>query len=164
MKKRILSNILVLCLVVMVNTGYEGHWIMDDEKFMIHIVKNQDGIYEGYVDWLKYPTYPEGDKMEGMEQFDRNNDDESLRDRKILGLQNVGDLKMDEDGRLKGGWVYDTWNGNMYYGSAKLLDDDTLSLKGSLDKWGILGYSMKSHRVKDENLGKYFTNHVEHHK
>ena len=64
-----------------------------------------------------------------------------------MGLQIVGELVEDEDGELDNGWVYDSWNGNMYYGSASLKDENTLSLRGSLDKWGILGYSQKAVRV-----------------
>lgn len=161
MKKYLLSNLMVFCLFAFVNSGFEGLWMMKDGKFMIHIVKEETGEYKGYVDWLKYPVYPAGDDEVGIEQYDRNNDDETLRNRKILGLQNVGELRKDEKGRLKGGWVYDTWNGSKYYGSAKLIDENTLSLKGSLDKWGILGYAMEANRVT--NPEKYFTEHVKHH-
>jgi len=161
MKKYVLSNILALCLFAFVNSGFEGLWMMNDEKFMIHITKADDGEYKGYVDWLKYPVYPEGDKEAGVQQYDRNNSKEELRDRKIIGLQNVGELYKNKKGKLTGGWVYDTWNGNKYYGSAKLIDENTLSLKGSIDKWGILGYAMKAKRV--DNPKKYFAKHVTHH-
>jgi len=138
---------------------YVGYWMMPDEKFVIEIEKEGD-IYVGYVRWLKEQVYPAGDSMEGIEQRDRNNPDINLRDRRVMGLQVVGDLYLyEDDGELKGGWIYDSWNGHMYHGSASLVEKDTLKLKGSIDRYGIIGYSMKAKRVKrkktfNSNKGK----------
>ncbi len=126
---------------------YTGYWMMPGEKFIIHI-ENIDGEYLGHVDWLKDKCYPKGDKMAGAEQIDRNNPNPSLRKRDVMGLQVVGDLHQEKN-RLKGGWVYDSWNGKMYYGSAAVVDKNTLKLKGSLDRFGLLGYSMKAKRVNN---------------
>lgn len=127
---------------------YIGYWIMPDKKVVIEIQKTDDS-YIGYVRWLKEPTYPKGDRMEGIVQTDRNNPDLSLSKRKVLGLQVVGDLKLDSDtNKLTNGWIYDSWNGKMYYGSAEYIDENSLKLRGSFDKWGIFGYSMVVKRVK----------------
>lgn len=127
---------------------YIGYWIMPDKKVVIEIQK-MDSKYIGYVRWLKDPTYPKGDPMEGIEQTDRNNSDLLLSKRKVLGLQVVGDLKLDlNTNKLTDGWIYDSWNGRMYYGSAEPIDENSLKLRGSFDKWGILGYSMIVKRVK----------------
>lgn len=132
--------------------GFEGYWIMPDGKFIIKIDKETTGEYVGHVAWLKNKVYPKGDKEAGIEQHDRKNDNPKLRDRKVLGLKVVGNL-YEKNGKLQNGYVYDSWNGNMYYGSAKLDGDDTLLLKGSLDRFGIFGLTQKAKRVT--NLSTY---------
>lgn len=152
MKKIILLMFLITVMSFANQKGYEGYWIMPDGKFIIKIDKQVSGEYVGKVAWLKMKHYPKGDKEEGIEQHDRNNKNPDLRDRKVLGLQVVGEL-YEKDGNLKGGYVYDSWNGKMYYGSAKLDGDNTLLLRGSFDKKGILGLTQKAKRVTD--LGLY---------
>lgn len=154
MKKIILGLMLLMTSLIFAQDGYTGYWMMPKGKFIINIEKNKDNEYIGHVVWLKDLYYPKGDKMEGVEQYDRNNPDKSLRveSRKVMGLLVVGEL-FEKDNKLQGGWIYDSWNGKMYHGSAKLLDENTLKLRGSFDRWGILGLSQKAKRV--ENLEKY---------
>lgn len=128
---------------------YEGYWLMPNNKVIIEI-QEKNGEYIGFVRWLKDRVYPLGDKMEGKEQVDRNNSDVRLRDRKVMNLQVVGELYRDVNNNLNGGWIYDSWNGKLYYGSAKIIDSDTVKLRGSLDKYGIFGYSMIIKRVNKE--------------
>ncbi|MGL6114912.1 MAG: DUF2147 domain-containing protein [Cetobacterium sp.] len=126
---------------------YVGYWKMPDGKAVIQIERNNNE-YVGYVRWLKDEKYPIGDKMVGQEQIDRNNPDPKLRNREVMGLQVVGDLhENEENNKLIGGWIYDSWNGRKYYGTVEALNKNTLKLRGSLDKWGILGYSMDAKRV-----------------
>jgi len=133
---------------------YTGYWLMQNKKTIIYIEKTENNEYIGHVAWLKELYYPKGDKMKGIEQYDRNNPDKTLRvkDRKVMGLKVVGGL-FEKDNQLKDGWIYDSWNGRLYHGSAKLLDENTLKLRGSFDKWGIFGLSQKAIRVTD--LDKY---------
>ncbi|MGL4999209.1 MAG: DUF2147 domain-containing protein [Cetobacterium sp.] len=152
MLKLLISIFLILgCRTFSVENSYEGDWIMPDKKVVIEIEK-ENSQYKGYVHWLKDLTYPKGDKMEGLKQIDRNNPELSLRHRKILGLQVVGNLKLSSDkNKLVGGWIYDSWNGKKYYGSAQLIDENTLKLRGAFDKYGILGYSMIVKRVASQD-------------
>lgn len=154
MKKIVLGIMLLMGSLTFAQGGYEGYWMMPKGKFIIHIEKTESSEYIGHVVWLKDLYYPEGDKMEGLEQYDRNNPNKSIREenRKVIGLLVVGEL-FEKDGKLKDGWIYDSWNGKMYHGSAKLLDENTLKLRGSFDRWGILGLSQKAKRVVD--LKKY---------
>ena len=154
MKKIILGFMLLMTSLIFAQDGYIGYWMMPKGKFIINIEKIKDNEYIGHVVWLKDLYYPKGDKMEGVEQYDRNNPDKSLsvESRKVMGLLVVGEL-FEKDNKLQGGWIYDSWNGKMYHGSAKLLDENTLKLRGSFDRWGILGLSQKAKRV--ENLEKY---------
>ncbi|HAS79491.1 MAG TPA: hypothetical protein DCR90_01115 [Fusobacteriaceae bacterium] len=154
MKKIILGFMFLMTSLIFAQDGYIGYWMMPKGKFIINIEKIKDNEYIGHVVWLKDLYYPKGDKMEGVEQYDRNNPDKSLRveSRKVMGLLVVGEL-FEKDSKLQGGWIYDSWNGKMYHGSAKLLDENTLKLRGSFDRWGILGLSQKAKRV--ENPEKY---------
>lgn len=148
MKKYSIILFLVIVSQLFSKDPYVGYWEMPDGKVIIQIEKvNKE--YVGYVRWLKDLTYPEGDPMEGIEQIDRKNPNSSLRKRKVMDLQVVGGLKLNKQGTsLVDGWIYDSWNGKKYYGSAKVIDDNTLSLKGSIDPWGVLGYSIKVKRVQ----------------
>ena len=152
MKKYFAILFLVIVCQLFSKDPYIGYWEMPDGKVVIEIKKvNQE--YVGYVRWLKDLVYPEGDPMEGIEQIDRKNPDSSLRNRKVMGLQVVGGLKLNkQETSLVDGWIYDSWNGKKYYGSAKEIDGNTLSLKGSIDPWGILGYSMKVKRIELSTL------------
>lgn len=160
MLKRLLV-VLMLALVSGVAYGvdsppdpFEGYWKTKDGNFILKIEKNSTAIYSGRVVWLKNPNFPEGDRDEGKVQTDRNNPDPSLRNRGVLGLQIVGDLKLDNR-KLRGGWVYDSWHGKKYYGSARVKNEKLLKLRGSLDKFGVLGYTMKAYRVPREEYGRY---------
>lgn len=138
MKKYLLIGFIFLIYIVN-SYGkdlYLGYWLLPNEKVIIEI-KKENLEYIGYVRWLKDRVYPEKDKMAGQEQIDRKNPNKNLR--------------KGSDNKLIGGWIYDSWNGKMYYGTASILDEDTLNLKGSFDKWGILGYTMKIKRCKNIN-------------
>lgn len=152
MKKYLLIGFIFLIYIVN-SYGkdlYLGYWLLPNEKVIIEI-KKENLEYIGYVRWLKDRVYPEKDKMAGQEQIDRKNSNKNLRNRKIIELRVVGGLYKGSDNKLIGGWIYDSWNGKMYYGMASILDEDTLNLKGSFDKWGILGYTMKIKRCKNIN-------------
>ena len=152
--KKIIGLLFLLGTISFAKSSYEGYWMMPKGKFIIKIDKKASEEYVGHVVWLKDVVYPKGDKMEGIEQYDRNNPNKELRvkSRKVMGLEIVGEL-YEKHGKLKGGWVYDSWHGKLYHGSAKLVDNDTLKLRGSIDKMGIIGVSQRAKRV--ENLEKY---------
>ena len=132
------------------NDPYLGYWLLPNKKVIVEIQKNNDE-YVGYVRWLKEAKYPSGDKMEGVEQIDRNNPNPLLRNRKVLNLQVIGGMKKNQKNQLIGGWIYDSWNGKTYYGTASFLNDQTLKLKGSIDKFGLLSYSFKTNKVNLKN-------------
>ncbi|MGL5125996.1 MAG: DUF2147 domain-containing protein [Fusobacteriaceae bacterium] len=150
-EKYFLILFLITASKIFAEDPYIGYFKMLDGNFIIAIEKI-DQEYLGYVKWLQFPIYPKGDSMEGMEQVDRKNPDPSLRNRKVMDLQIIGGLKLNKRGTaLVDGWIYDSWSGKKYYGTARVIDENTLILKGSLDRWGILGYSMKVKRVDVNN-------------
>lgn len=159
-----LKRLLVILILVLVSgptygtnnsaDPFEGYWKTSDGNFILKIERDSSAIYSGRVVWLKNLTFPEGDRDEGRVQTDRNNPDPVLRNREVLGLQIAGDLKLEND-KLKGGWVYDSWHGRKYYGSARLKNENLLKLRGSMDKFGVLGYTMKAYRVPRKEYSRY---------
>ncbi|MEG0070106.1 MAG: DUF2147 domain-containing protein [Cetobacterium sp.] len=148
MKKLVFYLFFLITIFSYTQDPYVGYWEMPDKKVVIQIEKINNE-YVGYVRWLKDPVYPKGDPMQGVEQFDRKNPDSKLRNRKVMNLQVVGGLYLNKSKtELVDGWIYDSWNGKMYHGTVKVINGNTLNLRGSLDQWGILGYSMKVKRVK----------------
>lgn len=60
---------------------------------------------------------------------------------KSLGAMVIRDMK-EKKGYLAGGRVYDPKSGNTYYGTVKYdTKKNTLTLRGSIDKFGMLGRS-----------------------
>lgn len=144
----------IISIFLYAEDSFLGYWEFENKKVIVEIVKEKDE-YRGYVRWLKELVYPKGDSMEGKEQIDRNNPDILLKNRKVLGLKVVDGLKYDKkQKKLVGGWIYDSWNGKYYYGEAKLLDKNNIKLRGSVDKYGIIGISQKIKRVdkKDDRI------------
>ncbi len=146
--------IFIILSINIMGKSFEGYWLIPSGKTII-LITQENREFSGHVVWLKDTLYPAGDPMEGKIQIDRKNPDPLLRDRKVMGLKVVGDMHTDPKNSnvLKGGWVYDSWNGKKYYGKAELSEKNLLRLRGSLDPWGILGYSQKCSRVTD--LEKY---------
>ncbi|WP_319205009.1 DUF2147 domain-containing protein [uncultured Ilyobacter sp.] len=140
--------IFIILSVNIMGKSFEGYWLIPSGKTII-LITEKNKVFTGHVVWLKDPLYPEGDSMEGEIQVDRKNPDPLLRRRKVMGLKVVGDMQRDPEKSnvLKDGWVYDSWNGKKYYGKAELIEDNILKLRGSLDPWGIVGYSQKCTRV-----------------
>ncbi len=155
-KKIYFIIILILCFItstsIFAEKNFEGYWKIPSGKSIIHIVK-EGNSYSGYVVWLKEPKYPKNDKEAGQPKRDRLNSDKSLQNRKVLGLKVAGDLVLDGETKLKNGWVYDPFHGKRYLGTAEIIDDNTVRIRGSLDKGGILGYTMQCTRINPLKYG-----------
>lgn len=104
-----------------------GEWYtVDDEsgaiKALVNIYQGEDGIYYGQIikafkDGVENPNSPN------------------------KGLVIVKDMKA-EDGMLKGGTVYEPESKKTYYAKISYnAGDNTITLRGSLDKKGWLGRS-----------------------
>lgn len=97
-------------------------------------LKATNGLYYGKIEKLLQPQYAGKnvlcDKCKGAD-----------KDKPVEGLIIVRDMKY-EDGKLVGGTVLDPDSGNTYY-AAITYDASTgkLTLRGSIDKRGILGRS-----------------------
>lgn len=104
-----------------------GEWYtVDDEtgavKALVDIYKGNNGLYYGKI----IKVFKDGQENPNS-------------DRK--GLVIVKDMKA-EDGMLKGGTIYEPESGKTYYAKISYNEaDNTITLRGSLDKRGWVGRS-----------------------
>jgi len=81
--------------------------------------------FGGKIVWLKEPNYPEG----GV-KVDKNNPDEALRTKPLLGYTNLTSFEPKGDGKYEGGTIYDPENGSTYNCEITMTDDNTLEVRG----------------------------------
>ena len=109
--------------------GVLGTWVTADGKARIQVVKHGDA-YDGSIVWLLEPNYPADDKMAGKPKVDRENPDQSLQSRPILGLPLLQGFKYAGDGEWNEGKIYDPTNGELYSCNITLMMDGRLKVRG----------------------------------
>ena len=103
---------------------------MEDKKAKIKIY-NKGEKYHGKIIWLK-----EANDASGKPKVDKENPEESLRSRPLIGLVMLTHFVYDEDNVWEDGDIYDPKNGKTY--SCEM----TLSPDGkTLDVRGYIGFS-----------------------
>ena len=107
-----------------------AEWLVETGDARVEIYKAADGTYEGRLCWLREPEYPAGDPEAGKPRRDRDNPDKALRDRPMQGLVFMTGFRYDDDGKWKGGKVYDAENGKTYSCKMTLKDRETLEIRG----------------------------------
>ena len=141
MKKIIFSFILMLMpLAVAFAQDVVGKWKLEDGSAIVEVYKSGDA-FNGKIVWLEKPT-----EADGTPAVDNNNPDKALRSRKLIGLNMLSDLKA-SNGEYTGGKIYDPGNGKTYNCSMKV-DGKGLTVRGSLDKKGLIGRTMDWFRVE----------------
>lgn len=100
-----------------------GDWYNEEVTSLIEIYKCGD-MYCGKIAWLKNPK-----NEEGKDKVDSKNSDESLRNRKLMGLQILSGFIHKSENKWDSGKIYDPKNGKTY--SYKMtLDGDRLKVRG----------------------------------
>ena len=117
-----------------------GKWKLEDGSAIVEVYQEGD-VFNGKIVWLKNPT-----EADGSPAVDSNNPDAKLRSRQLIGLNMLSGLKQ-KGGEYSGGSIYDPGNGKTYNCSMKV-EGDTLKVRGSLDKRGLLGRTMDWFRVE----------------
>jgi len=142
MRVTLLLGLLVITTSVWANENkVVGVWLTQDKDSKIEISRNDDGTFSGKVIWLKNPL------KDGQPQVDKENPDEALQDRPILGLELLQGFKFDED-EWNSGTIYDPKTGNTYKCYMWFdKDDNTLHVKGYIGI-SIIGRSVEWTRVK----------------
>jgi uncharacterized protein (DUF2147 family) len=108
-----------------------GNWLVQDKKAKVQIFKRSNK-YFGKIVWLREPN-----DEQGKPKHDKENPEEKLRSRPLLGLEMLTDFVYDEDLVWEDGEIYDPKNGKTY--SCKM----TLSEDGkTLDVRGYIGISL----------------------
>ena len=111
-----------------------GNWkTIDDKtgeaKSIVRIYKATNGKYYGKVEKL----------FKNPDEKCNNCKDEN-KGKPILGMVVITEMKEKGD-KLDGGFVLDPTNGEKYYVTITLEKDGRLKLRGSIDKFGVLGRS-----------------------
>ena len=118
----------------------EGTWISGDGDGLIEIRIVGDGL-SGVVAGSLNPDPDRPDQ-------DEKNPEPSLRDRALIGLDIFSGFHYAGDGRWKGGRIYDPNNGKTYRCKLKLLDRDTLKVRGFIGI-SLIGRTETWHRQAD---------------
>ena len=141
MKKLFIGMILALApLATAFAQDVLGKWKLSTGTAIVEVYQDGD-VYNGKIVWLKNPTRPDGTPA-----IDQNNPDEKLRNRQLMGLNMLSNLKK-KGSEYVGGVIYDPANGKTYYCSMEV-EGEILKVRGSLDKRGFLGRTMDWFRVK----------------
>lgn len=106
-----------------------GVWYTEGNKAKVEIYKEQNK-YFGKIIWSQEV---ESGEIDG---FDKNNPKESLRKRKIVGLNILSGFKYDGDDVWEDGKIYDPENGKTYSCKMTLEDPSTLNVRG------FIGFSL----------------------
>jgi len=85
-----------------------GKWLTAKGKSVVEVYHCGDA-YCGKIVWLKEPL-----NKEGKEKLDTKNPDESLRGRKIMGLEILTGLQYKGPNKWGGGRIYDPDKGKTY--------------------------------------------------
>ncbi len=115
-----------------------GEWYTSEERAKIEVY-NCGEAYCGKIVWLKEPNNPDGST-----KLDKENPDETLRDRPIVGTNILQNLEYDGDGDYEDGEIYDPESGKTYSCLMRLKEDGKvlevrgyigISLMGRTEKW-----------------------------
>ncbi len=102
-----------------------GVWLNGRQDAHVKLYPCDDGELCGEIVWLKRAL---GD--DGKPRRDVHNDDESLRDRPLLGIQVLWDLEDQGDGEWDDGDIYNARDGETYSGEVEVIDANTVEVSG----------------------------------
>ena len=111
-----------------------GIWLNEDKDAHVEIYKDGDK-YFGKIIWLKDPIREET----GKAKLDKENEDESLRTRPVMGLLLLNNFEFDGDDEWEDGTVYDPKNGKTYKCYMEFDDEDDMD---KLKVRGFIGFSL----------------------
>lgn len=119
MKKLMLTMALALLSVAGYSQEVLGKWLTEAGDAQVEIYQSGDKL-NGRIVWL----------AQGHETKDKHNPDESLRSRKLMGVNILSGLSKSKD-RWEGGRIYNPKNGKSYK-CAIWLDGEQLKVRGYL--------------------------------
>lgn len=130
--------ILISTALTCAQNPFEGVWLTQNKLGRISVKHVGQGVYSGKLVWIK-STVPNGQAI-----LDINNDDEKLRQRKLLGLELFKNVKSIDSQKIKG-QIYDPYRGKTFTCEIWPESEDVLNIKAY---WGILHQTIQWQRVK----------------
>jgi uncharacterized protein (DUF2147 family) len=134
MKKLLISSFSALFILLM-GTSFApisdnpdaivGVWKTGEGNAMVRIYKNGEK-YQGKVVWLKEPVDPET----GKPKQDKNHPEEATRTRPVLGMINIWGFSYKDKNLWDDGNIYDPKNGSTYSCTIKMINPNTLEVRG----------------------------------
>ncbi len=113
-----------------------GTWMVPEKDAKVEIYKCGDK-YCGKISWLEKEN-----NDDGTARKDINNEDESLRDRTILGLNIMEGFEYNADDKeWVNGTIYNSRDGKTYSGYLMIQEDGTIYMKGYIFGMRWLGKS-----------------------
>lgn len=119
-----------------------GEWYTEGQESVVTIYKKGD-TYFGNISWVLEPR----DKQ-GQLKRDSRNPDKSLRNRLITEVVLLHHFEFDGEETWTNGTIYNPEDGKDYSGRIRLIDPNTLSLRGYIGA-PILGKSVAWKRKQD---------------
>ena len=110
-----------------------GKWLITNERSIVEIFK-ENGTYCGKIVDLKEPLDPDT----GKPKLDKFNVDPARHQDPLIGMKLVWGFAHKGGDVWTGGRIYDPENGKTYY-CRMTLRGAQLTVRGSLDRWGIAG-------------------------
>jgi uncharacterized protein (DUF2147 family) len=110
-----------------------GVWLNEDEDAHVEI-ENIDGVYFGKIVWLKEPV----DEKTGQPKLDKENPDDELKKRPVMGMELLSDFRFDGKKEWKDGTIYDPKSGKTYSCYMVFTDNS----KDRLKVRGFIGISL----------------------
>lgn len=101
-----------------------GVWESGSGKARVKIEKSGDKFY-GKIVWLREPN-----NEEGKPKVDKNNPEEALRTKPLLGYRILKDFTYAGDKVWEEGTIYDPENGSTYSCEITMKDENTLDVRG----------------------------------
>lgn len=101
-----------------------GLWKNGEGTGIVQVYKKGDK-YFGKIVWLKVPNNPDG-----TPRTDINNPNEAERKKLLKGLENLRDFDHVSKNSWENGRIYDPKTGNDYACEMKLVNDNTLEVRG----------------------------------
>lgn len=132
-----------------------GKWITEKAKngnqIIVEFYQKNDK-YFGEISKLTIPLYEEGHEFEGQKKMDLANQNPDLQKRTLEGIDFVSNFTYDKNkNKFINGNIYNPENGKTYYCSITFKDENTIIVKGSLDKSGFIGSKQIWSRLKGNN-------------
>ncbi|HCF60944.1 MAG TPA: DUF2147 domain-containing protein [Myxococcales bacterium] len=124
-----------------------GRWITAKDISNVEISRCGEN-YCGKIVSLKEPTYGKGDPEEGKPQHDRENPDDTLKARPLIGLPLLEGFTYEGDGTWDDGTIYDPESGKTYKCVIRIADGGkTLNVRGFIG-FSLLGRTTVWKRVE----------------